>query len=101
MKKLTIIALVLTLAMSLFAGCRSRREDMNSTTTTTQARMPDTADMLPDRNDTIDPSSGADNGMVDPTNGANHSTAPTGTTGHTAPTDTTGTMPRGKTRPMH
>lgn len=98
MKKLIIIALVLTLALSLLAGCRSTREDESTgTTATTQAPMPDSGgilpddDMLPDRNDTIDPSNGADNGMVDPTNGANHDTVPNST-------DTTG--PRSRPRPM-
>lgn len=101
MRKLTIIALVLTLALSLLAGCRSRSEnEAANTTATTQARIPDSNgvlpddDMLPDHNDTIDPSNGADNGMVDPTNGANHDTAPTGT----VPNGTT--VPHSKMRPM-
>lgn len=104
MKKLTIIALVLVLSFSLLAGCRSSREDESTGTTgTTQARMPNSgnilpdADMLPDRYDTVDPSNGADNGMVDPTNGANHDTRPNSS--DTTPPGST-TTPRNRVRPM-
>jgi len=51
MKRLTTIVLVLVLALSLFAGCRSRREDENATTDTTAARgdmLPDNGGILPD-----------------------------------------------------
>ena len=99
MKKLTIIALVLVFAFSLLAGCRSSREDESTNTAaTTQTQIPNgdtilpNEDMLPDRYDTIDPSNGVDNGIVDPTNGANHDT--------TAPNGTEPTMPRSKVRPI-
>lgn len=85
MKRLTIFALIFVLALSVLAGCRSRREDTAGTTNTTAATgvlpdngdiLPDTGDMLPDPEDmmpesTVDPTNGADDGMVDPTNGAN------------------------------
>ena len=81
MKKLTIIVLALVLCLSALAGCRSRMDDM--TNDTTIASVPDNGNILPDNGnmtpdtgdltpeDTVDPSSGAEDGIVDPTNGAN------------------------------
>lgn len=77
MKKLIPIVLVLVLTLSLFTGCRSRQDDMNSTTDTTV--MPD---MLPDAND-----------RIDPTNGANKDTAPATTAPSTVPDTVPDTMP--------
>ena len=100
MKRFTTFALILALALSLLAGCRSRREDETGTTTT-ETIMPDSGnilpdeDMLPDRNDTIDPSSGATDGMVDPTNGANQDP-----TADTLPDTTHGTEGRSRRHPM-
>lgn len=71
MKRLMIIALVLVLALGLLAGCRSRQEDQTNTTGNTQGDMlPDTDNMLPDRNDTVDPTNGANRDDVPPTVGS-------------------------------
>ena len=71
MKRLTTIALVLVLALSMFAGCRSRQEDEttgNNGANATQGDMlPDTGDMLPDRNDKVDPTNGANRDDTPPT----------------------------------
>ena len=93
MKKLTILALVAVLTMSLLAGCRSRNDNSAmDTTATTQTRLPDTADTIPTTMlPTVDPSSGAGDGMIDPDNGAMDETEP-GTTGVT--------VPRSKNKPM-
>ena len=94
MKRLTTIALVLVLALSLFAGCRSRREDMNTTTNTTAARgevLPSTGDILPDRNDTVSPTNGANR---DHTNPSTDTTTGTGNATH----GTTDTNPQGRNR---
>lgn len=86
MKRLIPIVLVLVLTVSLFAGCRSRREDETGTTDTTATQgsmMPDTGDILPDANDKVDPNSGANQNTTTPSVGAD--TVPNTTT------DTTGT----------
>lgn len=80
MKKLIPIVLVLVLTLSLFAGCRSRQDDMNDTTNTTA--MPDNGNMLPDAND-----------RIDPTNGANRDTVPATTAPSTVPDTMPDTMP--------
>ena len=93
MRKLTVFALIAVLALSLLAGCRSRND--NETMTTTEAattRLPENANTIPSTAlPTVDPSSGAEDGMVDPTNGAIPETEP-------AATGTT--VPRSKMRPM-
>ena len=71
MKRLMIIALVLVLTLSLLTGCRRRQEDQVNTTGNTQGDMlPEPDNMLPDRNDTVDPTNGANQDDVPPTVGS-------------------------------
>lgn len=84
MKRLIPIVLVFVLTVSMLAGCRSRNEDTNTTNTTASqgGMLPDTGDILPDKND-----------KIDPTNGANQdaTTLPTTTQPMTGPMDVPGT----------
>ena len=80
MKRTILIALVLALVLTLFAGCRRRQEDMNNGTDTT-ATQPG-SNMLPDAND-----------RIDPTNGANKDTTPATTRPTVVPDTVPDTMP--------
>ena len=76
MKQLTIFVLILALALGLFVGCRSRREDpMTTTGTTPVTTLPRPSNTLPDTSSTIDPTNGASQDgtpdTVDPNAGAN------------------------------
>ena len=94
MKKLMAIIMVAVLMLSLLAGCRMKNENETTVPTVTDGKRETNrpgVDTMPDRTDTIDPSNGAGNGMVDPTNGANRDTVPNGTDA---------TTPRNRIRPM-
>ena len=62
MKRCALLAVLLAMILCAFAGCRSGRENQTTTTTatTTQtATKPDMDEMLPGKEDTIDPENGA------------------------------------------
>lgn len=89
MKKICLLILALAAVTGILSGCGCTAGTTTPNTTatvpsTTQQRpaettrptvpmptMPSEREMIPGTEDTIDPSNGADNGMVDPTAGAN------------------------------
>ena len=94
MKRITAFVIACMICAGLMTACRSSMgNNTTATTVPSVTTMPDTGSMLPDAEDTIDPTAGANDpatdGTVDPTNGANDSgihenskaTAPTGDTG--------------------
>lgn len=107
MKQVTTIVLVLVMALSMFTGCRSRQEDKNGTTNTTATQndmMPDTGNILPDHNDTVDPTNGANQDDANPTVDDNIDPTMDTAIGNGDITDsTTGTESRSRNRshPMH
>lgn len=112
MKRLFTIALVLVLTLSLFTGCRSRQEDNTGdtgmdTTAGQNDMLPNADEIVPDANDRVDPTNGANRDDNDTTgstaNDATNSTADsiiddiTGTTNETTGTENTN---RSRRRPM-
>ena len=83
MRRIAAFMIVCLLLTGLLTACRSRNESYTTVTTVPSiTTMPDMGEMLPDAEDTIDPTAGANtpatDGTIDPTNGANDPTETTG-----------------------
>lgn len=91
MKKLFAAICIFALGINLLTGCFGRRRDDTTepattvttvapttppttapaTRPTTMPTLPDADELIPDKEDKVDPDSGADGETIDPTNGAN------------------------------
>ena len=82
MKRIAAFTIVCLVCVTMLGACRSSAGNTEPTTMPTVTTMPDMGSMLPDAEDTIDPTNGANDpatdGTIDPTNGANDPTETTG-----------------------